>query len=211
MQRAREPDTGKITKSKLPKYILTFPIIEVRRGHHQILSFLELLPWSLQNPQLSTSGSSSCTVPIFSWLQKPKSVHSGEFVEPRDFFLRISFRIFFYINMGKVFLRSQLLSKNFIAHSKVLYFLYPSFPLVQYSYMNIVFNTNAPLQLKRFCQDPTTQDVVHKQTQLDFHRQTGSTAHCQNLKSPNSIMDLCVLKQKIRLKILLVSLHYARQ
>ena len=100
MQRAREPDTGKITKSKLPKYILTFPIIEVRRGHHQILSFFELLPCSLQNPQLSTSGSNKCTVPIFSRLQKPKSVHSGEFVEPRDFFLRISFRIFFLYKYG---------------------------------------------------------------------------------------------------------------
>ena len=59
----------------------------------------------------------------------------------------------------------------------------------------ILFNTNTPLQLKRFCQDPTTQDAVHKQTQLDFHHQMGSIAHCQNSKSP--IMVLYVLKQKI--------------
>lgn len=103
---------------------------------------------------------------------------------------------FFYINMGKVFLRSQLLSKNFIAHSPILFFLYASAPLVRWSHMNIVFNTNTPLQLKRFYQDPTTQDAVHKQTQLDFHHQTGSRAHCQNSKSPNNIMVLCVLKQK---------------
>ena len=38
----------------------------------------------------------------------------------------------------------------------------------------------SPLQLKRFCQDPTIQDAVHKQTQLDFHHQMGSTTHCKN-------------------------------
>ena len=42
------------------------------------------------------------------------------------------------------------------------------------------YNINSPLQLKRFCQDPTIQDAVHKQTQLDFHHQMGSITHCKN-------------------------------